>query len=390
MSNNEWSPYAPIRMRELAWWAFSVEAARHKFIIADGRMAGDLPDRIMQQLVTPIVQNAQQAIRREGVGEEHLGALLTKLLQLKHWVPLTGQYHLNGKQIFDLDENIVRLLRNTDVSDCTLNDWQAPYDAFYVHFGKQSDMKLPYNDDFEYLDGAFVAVTPWGNAGIERCLKIGLTTVRRDGSGVMMPGYFIDFIPAEQQLCPQQAVDAFIARKIEAIDQDKADVMLAEHRKFDLLEGAQLMRDACALVVNCLYYIENIGGERDPSPGRDVPAALRAKWEASPALRRHKMVQKMNSAGYTLVRIMGDDLTSPANPSALPGSEVSAHWRRGFWRHNQRHGPRNSLVKSVWLRPVLINAAKAPAELPGHVYDVDPKRQTESEATFESLSRDLT
>lgn len=30
-----------------------------------------------------------------------------------------------------------------------------------------------------------------------------------------------------------------------------------------------------------------------------------------------------------------------------------AHWRRGHWR-NQRHGPQNTLVKRIWLKPVYV------------------------------------
>lgn len=366
------SPYAPVRLRNEVWWNFATQAAQHGFVTQTGQIAEALPGIIMSKLIQPMLASATQAAKTEG-SDVHLGQLHAKLLQQRHWVPMVAQYHLSGKQIFDLDDNIVSLLRKTDVADCTLQDWHPPYDAFFVRFGKQDDMKLPFDDGHEYLDGAFVAITPWTLDGPERRLKIALTTVKDDGSGVMMPGYFIDFTPEEQCLSPQEAVNAFIVRKFADLDSDEdkseRNKALIEIRKGEWKEGADLMRTATELVVNCLFYIESMGADKELSPGRDVPAELHVKWQQAPQLRRFKVAQRISSEGYAMVRLLGDEVQSGSSFTGGSRTDVRTHWRRGHWRR-QAHGPSKSLVKRVWIRPVLVNPTKSHEELPGHVYAV--------------------
>lgn len=372
MNQNVLSPYAPVRLRKEVWWDFAVQSAQNGLVAPNGQIAGRLPDIIMRELIAPMMAAAQRFAKDDG-NDAHMGQLYAKLLQQRHWVPMVAQYHLSGKQIFDLDDNIVSMLRNTDVADCTLNDWHPPYDAFFVRFGKQEDMKLQFDDGHEYLDGAFVAVTPWTPEGPERRLKIGLTTVKDDGSGVMMPGYFIDFTPDEQRLSPHEAVDAFIARKFADLDSDEdkteSNKALIEIRKGEWKEGADLLRKATELVVNCLFYIESMGVGKDLSPGRDVPAELLVKWQQSPQLRRYKVAQKIGSEGYAMVRMMGDEVQPGIGSTGGNRADIGTHWRRGHWRR-QAHGPQRSLMKRVWIRPVMVNPSKPHEELPGHVYAV--------------------
>lgn len=372
MSQTSFSPYAPMRLRDADWWKFGAQAGQHGFVSRNGQIAGDLPQLIVSELIGPTMAAATKQAKAEG-NEEHLGQLLAKLLQHRHWVPMVAQYNLSGKQIFDLADNIVTMLRNTDVADCTLQDWHAPYDAFFVRFGKQEDMKLAFDDGHEYLDGAFVAVTPWTPDGPEFRLKIGLTTVKDDGSGVMMPGYFIDFTPEEQRLSPHAAIDAFIARKFADLDADEdkseRNLALINIRKGEWEEGAALLRKATELVVNCLFYIESIGADKELTPGRDVPPELHVKWQQTSPARRFKVAQKLGSEGYTMVRLMGDEVQQGSSPPETGRADVSTHWRRGHWRR-QAHGPQKSLVKRVWIRPVLVNPTRPHEDLPGHVYAV--------------------
>ncbi|MDI1236435.1 MAG: hypothetical protein PSV26_03005 [Polaromonas sp.] len=372
MNQTSFSPYAPMRLRDAEWWQFGTQAGQHGFVTRNGQIAEALPQLIMKNLIDPTMEAAMRQADADGNGE-HLGQLFAKLLQQRHWVPLVAQYNLSGKQIFDLDDNIVTMLRNTDVADCTLQDWHPPYDAFFVRFGKQDDMKLPFDDGHEYLDGAFVAVTPWTTNGTERRLKIGLTTVKDDGSGVMMPGYFVDFSPEEQRLSPHQAIDAFIARKFADLDSDEdkseRNLALIEIRKGEWEEGAVLLRKATELVINCLFYIESIGADKELTPGRDVPPELHVKWQQTPPMRRFKVTQKLGSEGYTLVRLMGDEVQQGSSSPETGRADVSTHWRRGHWRR-QAHGPQKALIKRVWIRPVLVNPTKPNEDIPGHVYAV--------------------
>lgn len=372
MDNTLKSPYAPVRLRELGWWRYAQQAAKEGKVNSKGMIAPHFPDEIWRDLVVPLASMAAQQAQTQDE-KDAVGQLVAKAMLFRQWIPLIGQFEQCGKQIFDLDDALVKMLRMTDAEDCQLSLWNAPYDAFYVRFGKQQDMKLQFGtDEYEYLDGAFVAVTPWTNEGTQRRLKIGLCTVKEDGSGVQMPGYFVDLTPDEQDLSPSQAVDAFIQRKNAELDADTQQTPtyrnLNEIRKGEYMEGADLMKAAVSLVVNSLYYIESLGAEHPLTPGRDVPPDRLAQWHQAPATRKFKASQKITRDGYVMVHLLAD-------PTAHEGGHLSArdgvatHWRRGHWRR-QRHGPQNSMMKRVWIRPVMINPGDADPDRPGHVYVV--------------------
>lgn len=372
MEPNVFSPYAPVRLREQTWWAFAQEVARQGFVTPKGQIARQLPDMIMQELIMPMMKAAKQLAKQQG-GEEALGQLMAKLLTQRQWVPLVAQYELAGKQIFDIDDEVVKMLRMTDVEDCLLDQWNAPYEAFFVRFGKQDDVKVQFDDSFEYLDGAFVAITPWDDEGTQRRLKIGLSTVKSDGSGVQMPGYFVDLTPEEQKLSPTQAVEAFITRKCAELDAeqglDEKSQDLRELRKAEYREGANLLKDAVSLVVNSLFYIESMGADKPQRPGRDVPPQIVVAWHQAPAMRKFKASQKVTRDGYVMVHMLGDEPQAVSHSSVERLHDVATHWRRGHWR-KQPHGPQMTLRKRVWIRPVMVNQGKSHEDLPGHVYAV--------------------
>jgi hypothetical protein len=372
MDNTLKSPYAPVRLRDLGWWRYAQQAAKDGKITSRGMIAPQFPDEIWRDLVVPLARMASEAAQTADE-KDAVGQLVAKAMQFRQWIPLIGQYEQCGKQIFDLDDALVTMLRMTDAEDCQLSAWNAPYDAFYVRFGKQHEMRLQFGpDEYEYLDGAFVAVTPWTQEGTQRRLKIGLCTVKEDGAGVQMPGYFVDLTPAEQELAPSQAVDAFIQRKFAELDADSQETPkyrdLNEIRKGEYKEGADLMKAAVSLVVNSLFYIESLGVNHPLTPGRDVPPAQVAQWHQAPATRKFKASQKITRDGYVMVHLLADPTAHEAgHQSEREG--VATHWRRGHWRR-QRYGPQNSLMKRVWLRPVMINPGDPDPDRPGHVYVV--------------------
>lgn len=368
------SPYAPIRLREEDWWQFARQVGVEGFVTPNGMISGNLTDLIMSSLIAPKMRAIGNLSTGSPEDQYALGQTFVKLLVQRHWVPFVAQYELNGRQIFDLNDEVVSLLGKTDITDCTLQEWNPPYDCFFVRFGKQELIKLPFDSGFEYLDGAFIAVTPWGEpGGPKRRLKIGLTTVKDDGSGVMMPGYFIDFTPDEQLMNVPEAIESFLKRKFSDLDDDEGDgpnhAAIVALRKEELTESAELLRQSTALVVNALYYIESIGSTKDLSPGRDVPPELHVKWEQTPLIRRHKLTRRFTSEGYALVRMMGDEFQHSGAAVDDSRADVSTHWRRGHWRR-QPHGPQLMMRKRVWIRPVLVNPARPHDDLPGHIYSV--------------------
>lgn len=371
-----YSPYAPIRFQNEVWWKFAVGVAKDALIVPDGRFKANVPDIIMRDLIQPSLSSVAKTIELTYSDPDIKGNLMSqfaaKFMEQRHWVPLVAQYVLNGRQIFDLTENVVEMLHHTDFGDCTLEDWKAPYDAFFVRFGKRDDIKLPFESDFEYLDGAFISVTPWNMEGTERRIKFGFTTSKKDGRGVMMPGYFLDFTPDEQVLPIQEAIETAMQRRMNAFsdqpDDSVFDRSLNLHRREEIKEGGSIFKQAIALVVNVLFYLESIGENRRLEPGRDTPTDLCVAWGNADAKKKEKLKSKLLSEGYTTVYLLGQELEeNPNRPSDT--STKRAHWRRGHWRR-QRHGAENSLIKRIWMKPQMIGGDKVNDDLPGHIYVV--------------------
>lgn len=367
------SPYAPVRNQKEFWWLFAMEAARTGLVHKDGRVAGHLIDKIHDELVEPALTIGLEQLKVEIQDPAELGhivgAIYAKLAELRHWVPLAAQFYSCGRQIFDLTDEVVDMLEQTDFGDCTLEDWHPPYEAFFVHFGKRDAIRLPWNEDFEYLDGAFVAMTPYDEQGNMR-LKLGFSTCKKGGEGVMTPGYFLDFRPDEQTIPVALAIEKAIARRAsEFSDQpndDPTTKALNAHRRAEINDGGAILKQAVGLIVNVLFYLESLGTQRRLEPGRDAPTDYAVRWEQSNPRQREKLKSRMLSEGYTTVYLLGREFSS-AN-KVVHGGLRRAHWRRGHWRR-QHHGQANSLIKRKWIKPQIIGSASAD-DLTGHIYVV--------------------
>jgi hypothetical protein len=371
MSDISHSPYAPIRVRDQYWWQFAIKCGKERFVLPNGQIAANLPDLIMEELIEPAMKPAADEFRGHPQGGEILGQYLAKMLELRHWVPLAAQYELNGRQIFDIGDELVEMLEQTDFGDTTLEAWNPPYDAFYVRFGKRENVRVPFDhDDYEYLDGAFVAVTPWENTGSERRIKFGFMTVKADGRGVMMPGHFMDIVHAEQAMPIASAIDAALARRLRSFDdqpgEDEQTKVINEHRRAAIRDSADILRQAAALLVNSLFYLESVEHKNTRQPGRDTPPAAVVQWAQSPPAKQQDMKSKLTKDGYAVVYLMGQEL-SPWAQGHTPGARKAAHWRRGHWR-NQPHGPKRAELKKIWIKPVMVGTDGATIEVPGHVY----------------------
>lgn len=374
------SPYAPLRHRSQLWWRFAVNAAKEGNITPEGLISSDLMGTVENGLVAEYFRQFVESNKNTPEFESIVGRYSAKLLSFRHWVPFAGQYELCGRQIFDLDDSLVEMLVQTDLGECTLGDWHPPHHAFYVYFGKQEDAKLPFDEDtYEYLDGAFVAVTPYDETGSR--IKFGFTTVKEDGTGVRLPGYFFDLRPEEQQLPIEEAVDHSLNRRIEEFDRMMAVEGNSEgfyhYRKEEVSEGATLMKAGAKLLINALFYLESIGKKQlpDPEPGRDSPSAKVVAWKQSSGTKRRKQESSLTADGYAIVRFVGREMSGISHGPNQSGGKRS-HWRRGHWRQ-QRCGPKNAEVKRTWIKPMVIGReGSLPIDNHGRVYVADNRNNT--------------
>lgn len=345
------------------------------FVSASGQIAGNLPETISKYLIEPMSQGMSKLLMNTPNAGHNMGYFVAKALELRHWVPLAAQYELCGKQIFDLGDELVEMLANTDIGECTLESWQAPYETFFVRFGRQESTKLPYQDEeedeFEYLDGAFVGVTPWDDYSSQRRIKFGFTTVRKNGKGMTMPGYFFDFTPEEQCMPIMLAIDHAITRRIDGFgDEDYGSEALNAHRKNLLLDNKTIIQQSVSLLINSLFYLEsneNKGRNGILEPGRDAPPELVVAWAQTKPEKRDKLRRKINSDGYTLVRFFGKEFIG--NGKSHAAGVKKTHWRKGHWRQ-QRYGAELALVKRLWIKPTIINSEQQHDDLAGHIYVV--------------------
>lgn len=382
ITEKSFSPYAPIRHRSTYWWQYATHAARTGLIKPNGFISGQLPELIMSQLIVPLSRIFAEEVKKDAKLGEVTTQWVATLMEQRHWVPLIGQYELNGRQIFDLDDTLVEMLAQTDIEDCSLQDWHPPYDAFFVRFGKQDNIKLPFDDDFEYLDGAFVAVTPWdANDPTSRRIKFGFTMVHQDGSGVAMPGWFLDLSPDEQRMPIIEGFEASIRRRIASFaegNDTESSQALADCRAAMLTESVDLIKQAVHLVVNSMFYIESLGTNtamEKVEPGRDTPVDAVVAWHQAPLQKRAKLKSRLTADGYALVHLMGTELHADQQRLGHTGGK-KAHWRRGHWRM-QRKGPQLSLSERKWIKPTMVKSDLAQQdELPGHIYTVGGQSST--------------
>lgn len=376
---NMLSPYAPVRYRGLHWWEYARGLARDGWVMPEGMVGPNILDKIRVEFTDPKARDDVQALRAEG-NEDAIGEMLATLWGMHHFIVLAAQFEGCGREIFDLPEQLVDMFWDTDVNECTLEDWHPPHYAFFLRFGKQADIHLPYVDEltrFEYLDGAFVAVAPVESPENGFRLKIGITTVREDGSGLRCPGYFLDFFPDTHALPRDEAIQRALEHRFAELDKDPVDDAtvraITEIQKQRYRDAASLISDASRLIFNSLYYIESL--QRDSvtvpcSPGRDVPSDLQEKWNATKPEKRRKLKSKLMSEDFTVVRLLGKELVNEGAPSAPTGGTVRPHWRKSFWRQ-QAYGEGHKLRKRIWIHQARVKLDHVDVDLPGRIYKVD-------------------
>lgn len=390
--SEEYSPYAPIRLRGQLWWGVARKCASAGMVTAKGMISTDF-DPFVSEIIEAQLAFAGEQQRSGAAGvAEHMAELCAKIISQRDWVLLAAQYEKNGRQIFDLHDHVVELLNMTDLGTTTLLDINLPYDCFFIRFGKQDGLSAPFDESSEeHVDGAFIAVSPYDYDGEKgQRLKIGLTMVKDDGHGVMLPGYFVDILPNERQLPVMDALTRSLTRMADrsglsallppgkSVHDSDWDLPLlrgadaiAAARVMDFMEGIGLLKKAMPLIANCLFYLESLKSLPRLSVGRDVPPALEAEWLAKHESKRHKLQSNLFADGYAVVRFVGDELGTLAEQLRLSrgSGPRAAHWRRGHQRE-QWYGPKDAQTKKrIWIKPTLVNAAMVnDGDMPGHIY----------------------
>jgi hypothetical protein len=303
----------------------------------------------------------------------------------------------NGRQIFDIPEQLCEMFRKTDVDDIAAEHIKVPYSGVYLHFGPQPDLAL---DSDWTPEGAYVYELrdDDGVGALQFCVVFAPTDMERyrQFDVNIEPVYVQALGPQHMKMALGEAVDMVLAENMEELSKQIADEPMANPGEEALqlaaengmqLVSAQVARareelasleprhrtylEMLKLIVNSLAYLTAYPKDIETTWPERTPASLLKELGKTDNRNEKRRIQsKLAALGFTPVHLCGRRLASELerqSASAGPNRHPAAHWRRGHWRR-QPHGPQNSLRKLVWLMPTLVSPGKTAEVVPGHLY----------------------
>ena len=300
----------------------------------------------------------------------------------------------HGRNIFDINDDLLEMFRNTDVGDVPASSIRLPYDIFYLSFGQQRELKL---SESWFVDGAYVYAQTIGDAVH---LHIDVTTTRgndpsslKKNNFIIYPEqrYHLTFNIAQERAIEEVLYDALHAEVKEmkpnsssekefeqaAIEAESMGIDLidgkgrgAKRRAKALQDGFEVFRETVNLVVNTLFFLSAYPEENTLEWPNDAPVSLTQKANHGKTPKEKRRAEsKLLPLGFSRIRFCR--LPNRYKAGTVDGghSNVKQHWRRGHWRH-QPYGKGRQLKKLIWIMPVIVNR-DSESEIPGHIYTVE-------------------
>jgi hypothetical protein len=308
-----------------------------------------------------------------------------------------------GNAIIRIPDSLVEEFYYTSVNEVCCSDIEWPYEAYYLSFNPPEPILLA--PDFE-VDGAYVVRQGNVEAGLE--IFVLVTSRNQKIAYHRVPSYicaqdpvFAMHFPIEDVTTTiEDALEKGIAgfyEETEPPEKDESQVItkpdgavaVIEDGRFksrakrrEVFESQRASFDkALRVIINSMCFL---GAYRTDaiSSWEDAPAELVAKAETSPSSRRTQMAseaakQRLEELGFVKIQIAGlktAELLNQPRP-VVSGDEnqpVRPHWRRGHWRR-QKHGAKLTMIRLMWIRPVLVNAKLGKPDT-GHIYEAEDLR----------------
>lgn len=292
-----------------------------------------------------------------------------------------GYYHnqfvAKGKQIFDINQNLTTLFKQTDVHDVPVQQMKTPYPCFYLYFGRQEDM--PFTEGW-HVDGAYVMHMPE-----HKVLQMMVTCVpnnlERSWHWAQEPDpcYFMVISGEQYDKTFGQAMDETYEKKIadlqHEIDHPIPDrvqtvpdgrggvkqVMVTSNSHLRAAVEKKMIEafhevghKALRLVVNSLCYLSSYP-EQVERVWPELPKHVQAQVSDKSKGNKKKMESMLEKMGYRPLHFCGLKFVQE-HVGIGGGSEESRrqHWRRGHWR-NQPYGEGRQQYRLRWIQPMLVN-----------------------------------
>lgn len=314
----------------------------------------------------------QDYCRKEYFEDEKVGVKRAFIFQEFH---LWKEWKATGRNIFHFSENIIELLKETDVLDIDISLIKLPYSNFYIDL---STAKIPFEvNGSEIIEGAFIRDEYQDGEDFERAINIDF--VGKD--------YIEKYWKINKDLCWDtergfHSMLLFLDRKDnlktiqDAIKFDKEGFVgqyIFDNRdddtKIDLyLVHKQFVDRTINFIINCLLYLTTKEADIDEKYPDDLPINLKSKLEKANTKRKKEIANTdISRSGFTKIKYVGHKVRTTKFIDSL-GKEVVAHWRRGHWR-NQKFGEKLSELKLIWIMPTIVNKEQGEPQK-GHIYEV--------------------
>ena len=302
------------------------------------------------------------------------------------------RFWTESRQVFHFNPKLAAMLAETDVDDVPWSELRFPHKDFYVGWGDYGQRSFDHHGHHYVVEGAYVKCVDdskidflrGGLALIFACRLIHPTY--REAIGHYGKARHFKEPVYEYVISPLDATsvgeaisngEAASLKHADALDIVINEMAANLARQRGMMTGSPpigayrmlverahpVVRPFLPVLFNCIFYLtqfpEHITLEFPPQAPRDLVKQATSAFKPN---KREQAEVEIRRRGFSRVRYVVDPTAHDEQTFAETGSRhdpstsVSTHWRRGHWRR-QPHGPDLTLIKRLWIKPVLVNAA---------------------------------
>jgi hypothetical protein len=305
------SPWGPVRA-SVGWWAKPIADAVINENIIDaesGRLEAHFGKYVADDMIGRALALMDESLSDEGQDSALIGQAQASMMRLHLLAPVWAHFIACGQQVFEFTPQLVEILKHQDISRAKFAAVKNTFRSFFVRFGTQLSLGLPWEDKAEFVDGAFFSFQDTNSA--HPALVICLSMIFADGRGMLSQGPVLKIDGKHFDLPVEQAFDEAI-RDAERLA-DKLDSTVASNPLGPLAnlgpglmsqtrEDADIFRRALPLLANSLSYLSSTPVP-DAAPSHDAPPALADQvLNASTPSAREEAVAQLIDRGYVMAR----------------------------------------------------------------------------------------
>jgi hypothetical protein len=305
------SPWGPVRT-SVGWWSQPISDAvinEHVIDAESGRLEAGFGRYLAEDMIGRALALMGESLSDEGQNPDVIGKAQASLMRLHLLAPTWAHYIACGQQVFDFTPQLVEVLKHQDISRATLDAPKSLFRSFFIRYGTQLNLGLPWEDKAEFVDGAFFSFHHVD--GAHPALFICLSMVFADGRGMLSQGPVLKIDGKHLDLPVEQALEQAIGDVAALGDKLSSTVAgnplgplanLGTGLMSQTREDADIFRRALPLLANSLSYL-NSTPVLDAAPSHDAPPALADQvLNACTPAARAEAIAHLIDQGYVMAR----------------------------------------------------------------------------------------